>query len=532
MTTKTRKTTWNQKKRQQLFHNLRVREKGKQRPLKASEEEQIIAMLALRECPEALSVESLIPKGSYLEQISSYFRKTDVSYVLPVIQLIMIASSYLTQAGATLWIPGLGCKRPILWTMALASSASSKTLATDKVAEILLPEGQNDTVRMLPKAGSDAQWIVEVKDHNGSYWYQDEAGKLFHMIFTQSNFARMKPWMLDAYSNKPISNRLKGEANKLEIEDPHFTFLGLSVRETWTSDVDAASMLDGFCQRFNYVIAEPRADTDMFDHFLYFAGEEFDARKSELREVWHALCAQKGALETYQLDDEVLPYLECWWRSLRSSWGDGVLPGSFIRRAGFSILSYLVVLQFLLGKANRPIDLETAELATKYAEYHLECTLIMMREYGSEGRSQVEKVARVRESLLGNGLAQVTVRDIQRRLSKKQSKELTRDRIAQILGALDRVETSNDLFDGILSDAGSQDEVRQRKAELLAQQFDAARERDRTVEGWRNRKRLQRLLKAYRDRGEALHLGAQDADDTFNVVPLAVSPGGKRKKAS
>ncbi|SMX49919.1 DUF3987 domain-containing protein [Maliponia aquimaris] len=527
MTTKTRKTNRNQKKEQELFHNLHVLEKGRRRALNDGEREQIIAMLAIRECPEALSVDSLIPKGSYLEHISSYFKKTDVSYVLPLIQLIMIASSYLTQGGATLWIPGLGCQRPILWTMALAPSASSKTLATDKVAEILLPKGKNDFVRMLPKAGSDAQWIIEVKENNGGYWYQDEAGKMFHMILTQSNFARMKPWMLDAYSNKPISNRLKGEAVKLEIQDPHFTFLGLSVRETWTDDVDAASMLDGFCQRFNYVIAEPRSDTDMFDHFLYFAGEEFESRKNELREVWYALCAQKGALETYKLNDEVLPYLENWWRSLRSNWGDGVLPGSFIRRTGFSVLSYLVVLQFLLGKSNRKIDLETAELATKYAEYHLECTLIMMREYGSEGRSQIEKIARVRESLLSNGLAQVTVRDVQRRLSKKQSKELTRDRIAQILSALDRVETSPALFDEVFSVAGSQQDVRQRKAEFLAKQYDAIRERDRTQEGWRNKKRLQRLLMAYRNQEDSSHR----AGDACNVVSLPECSGGARRKA-
>ncbi|WP_411975670.1 hypothetical protein [Sulfitobacter faviae] len=489
-------------------------------------------MLALRECPDALSVDSLIPKGSYLEQISSYFKKTDVSYVLPLIQLIMIASSYLTQGGANVWIPGLGSKRPILWTMALAPSASSKTLATDKVAEILLPEGQDETVRMLPKAGSDAQWIIEVNENNGAYWYQDEAGKMFHMILTQSNFARMKPWMLDAYSNKPISNRLKGETNKLEIEDPHFTFLGLSVRETWTDDVDAASMLDGFCQRFNYVIAEPRSDTDMFEHFLYFAGEEFETRKSDLQEIWRALCAQKGALEAYQLNDEVLPYLESWWRSLRNNWGDGVLPGSFIRRTGFSVLSYLVVLQFLLGKANRPIDLETAKLATKYAEYHLECTLIMMREYGSEGRSQIEKVARVREALLGNGLAQVTVRDVQRRLSKKQSKELTRDRIAQILSALDRVETSPDLFDEISINAGSREEARQQKTEFLAKRYEAMREHDRKQEAWRNKKRLQRLLKAYRDQEEPSHSGNQSEADASNVVPLNDGPGDARRQAS
>ncbi|MFC3616113.1 hypothetical protein ACFORG_20400 [Lutimaribacter marinistellae] len=161
-------------------------------------------------------------------------------------------------------------------------------------------------------------------------------------------------------------------------------------------------------------------------------------------------------------------------------------------------------------------------------EYHLECTLIMMREYGSEGRSHVEKVARVRETLLSNGVAEVTVRDVQRRLSKKQSKELTRERIAQILSALDRVETSPKLFDEVFSDAGSQQDVRQRKAKFLAKQYDAIRERDRTQEGWRNKKRLQRLLRAYRKQEDS----SDRAGDACNVVPLAEGSGSARRKAS
>jgi len=54
-------------------------------------------------------------------------------------------------------------------------------------------------------------------------------------------------------------------------------------------------MLDGSCQRFNYVIAEPRTDTDMFDHFLSFCGDGIDDRKAQLRETWEASCAQQNA---------------------------------------------------------------------------------------------------------------------------------------------------------------------------------------------------------------------------------------------
>lgn len=212
--------------RDELFHGLKATEKGKLRNLTENEQDQLIAMLALKDCPEALSVEGLIPQGSFLDRLCKFFLKSDASYALPLFQLIMIASSYLTQGGAALWVNGLGRQRPILWTIALASSGSSKTLATDKVAEILLPKGNDTPLRMFPTGSTDAQWIIDLKENNGAYWYQDEAGQLFQNILKHSNYTRIKPWMLDAYSHKPIANRLKGEETKLEIEDPHFTFLG------------------------------------------------------------------------------------------------------------------------------------------------------------------------------------------------------------------------------------------------------------------------------------------------------------------
>lgn len=177
MPTNTKKNTQTKNRHAAMFADVKAMEKGKRRPLKQEECEQLLAFLSAKECPEALSVDRLIPEGSFLQRLCRFFQKTDASYALPLFQLIMIASSYLTQGGANLWIPGFGSKRPILWTIALAGSGSSKTLATDKVAEILLPRSQG--VRMFPTGATDAQWIVDLAENNGAYWFQDEVGQLF-----------------------------------------------------------------------------------------------------------------------------------------------------------------------------------------------------------------------------------------------------------------------------------------------------------------------------------------------------------------
>ncbi len=107
---------------------MKVSENGRKRPLNQKERDELIAMLKFKERPEALSIVPLIPKGSYFERLIRFFDDTDTSYALPLWQLIMTASSHLTQGGAYLPIPGLPDHCPILWTIALAPSASSKSL--------------------------------------------------------------------------------------------------------------------------------------------------------------------------------------------------------------------------------------------------------------------------------------------------------------------------------------------------------------------------------------------------------------------
>ncbi|MBW0157627.1 DUF3987 domain-containing protein [Sedimentimonas flavescens] len=491
--------------RSEIFAGVRVKDGRQTRVLTSKEKSDLAVMLAVKERPEALDITPLIPRGSYLERMVMHFKNTDTSYALPLFQLIMVAASWLTQNGAVTLIPGLAPLRPILWTIALAASGSSKTLATERVAEALADEGAKEPVKMFPTGCTDAEWIISLLHNNGSFWFQDEVGQFLQQVRTQSNYARIKPWMLDAYSHKTVANRLKSEQEKLVIEDPHFTFFGLTVRETWKMNVDLPSMLDGLCQRFNYVMAEPRTDTDMFDHLLFFKGDECAHEQARLREMWFALCSQPNSRGTYTLDNEVLPYLESWWHGLRPSWGNSQLPGSFIRRIGYSVFSYLPVIQFLLGRARQPIDIETAEIATKYAEFHMESALTMIREYDNGWADQIRTVAEHRDRLKESGASSVSARDINRRLSAKVRAELNSARIREVLNLLEQVEMPADLLGpSCPNDA--------KIADQLFARHSAHKARQKQQELSRNQKRLERLLKAYRDQEPAEN--GVERDDT------------------
>lgn len=425
--------------------DMHVRKGSRSRKLTSAETEYLIKMFAAKVETNALDSLSLAPAGSILMMAARHFDDTDISYALPIMQTIMIAASKLTQTGALLEVPGLGKIIPTLWTVGLDESGGSKTLAADEIWTAL-GGAEKPPVQKLPDSASDAQWMIDLADHNGSYWQQDEVGKRFNAFMTEKTWARLKPWLLNAYSYEAIGNRLKSEKDKLEIESPHFTFHGLSVFSTWKDDIDASSMLDGFCQRFNYYIADSRTDTDMYDHFLYFVGDQVDKRRRHLKSTWNALCNQPNAFGVYTLDNEVLPFLDIWWQNLRDTIGQSGLPASFVRRIGFSIMRYLIVLQFLLGKSRAPVDLETAMLATKFAEYHMQSALILLQDYNQSAATHVQKVASLRNDILASG-GSASPRNISRRLSKSQRQELPTPVINQIVEVLNKLESSNGLFE-------------------------------------------------------------------------------------
>ncbi|QYX55520.1 DUF3987 domain-containing protein [Roseovarius sp. SCSIO 43702] len=449
-----------------LLSELTVKTRKGTRRLTRSEREALIQMLAIKAAPEEFDIRSLIPKGSFLERIVRHFEDTDISYALPIMHVVMIAASFLTQNGACLEVPGVGRVLPTLWTIGLAGSGSSKTLASEEIDRIV-SRGDAPSLNRLATGCTDAQWIVELHDNNGAFWFQDEVGKTFKSILTEGNYRRIKPWCLDVYSHKPIANRLKSERNKLVIERPYFTFHGLTVVDTWRSDIDITSMLDGFCQRFGYYVAVPRDDADLFDHFLYFEGERVELRRNALSDTWEALCAQDGACDPYTLNDEVLPFLRAWWGSLRKSWGQSALPASFIRRIGFAVLRYLMILHFLLGKSRRPIDVETADLATRFAEYHFVSALNIVQQYDQPNTSRIQIISDASTRVSEAGKA-VTGREVSRALSKQQRAQFDKGEIAEILSVLNQIEEMPGLFDAASDAREKTSAIQARRDEIQA----------------------------------------------------------------
>nr|WP_319515783.1 hypothetical protein [uncultured Cohaesibacter sp.] len=460
------------------------------KPLSEANKKALIQMLAFKSEPEQFEIDQLIPEGTYIKRLCRHFADTDISYELPIFHVIAVASSFLTQGGARLEVPGVGDILPTLWLIGLASSGSSKTLAISEIDRIM-EQGSTPLVRKLATGCTDAEWIIELCGNNGAFWFQDEVGKEFAKYRKPGPYSRIKDWVLNAYSHQEIANRLKSDVSKLSIAKPFFTFHGLTVDETWCSDIDITSMLDGFAQRFCYYFATPRKGTDMFDHLLYFKGESYDDQRKVLAELWDALCSQKAACDKYTLGEDVIPYLERWWLGLRQSWGNSSLPKSFIRRIGFAVFRYLIVIQFLLGKSHHPIDLETAEIATSFAEFHLHSTLSLVQMYNTSKTSNVQLVASKLATLNDNGKPS-TVRDVTRSMSANQRQKFSKGELSEIVSLLKQIEHMPPLFE-------KDDDLRTISSALIIEK-DREEKKMKLNQRKRNERRLRDLVKKYRRR--------------------------------
>lgn len=490
MRNKTNRSTRNKGREAEssVLDRLAKTRSGRRVPLNTAERETLLEMFASKS-DRSVEIKELAPPGSFLAHVLRHFRDTDISYALPLMSTITHMASLLTQRGVGLVLPNGARIRPTIWAIGLAESGSSKTLAFDELHAILV-ERSGVALRMLPKAATDAQWLLDLAESNGSFWFQDEVGQYLHAVESSKLHARMKPWLLEAYSGATISNRLKGEETKLEIRDPHFTFLGLAVRSTWSSDVDVRNMANGLCQRFSFFIAETRHDKDVYDHFRFWATDRDERRRAELAATWAALAAQPAAHHDLRLPSEVLAWLEdIWWRGLRKTFGTTPLPPSYVRRVGHAIMQYLPVLHVLLGKAHQPIDFETALLASRFGEWHMASVLALLQGYSAETASGVRLVATRYDQLRNAGIAP-TPREIMRKLSKAQRNGMNTAAVTEIMQTLDALAPLPGLIDATM-DA-------QARSTLLVKERDIEAVRLRLNARKRNERRLRQIIRRHK----------------------------------
>jgi hypothetical protein len=231
--------------------------------------------------------------------------------------------------------------------------------------------------------------MEELRDHNRGALFQDEWAQYIKRMDGQSYAEEMKEYLLRLYDNKPIARRTAKAT--IEVDDPALVIVGTTVEDTFLKNVSLESMLDGFSQRFQYVIGreDPARTPDMFP--IYRTMEPDNLLPVQL--AWAALeCVPLHA--QYNVDkageQEFVQAFQRMFDHYRS------IPASFFRRVMWRTFKYALVYHLLLGKHSDTIDAEDIGWAARASAFHLKDARRLLDSYNM---TELERIVRAAEAL-------------------------------------------------------------------------------------------------------------------------------------
>lgn len=322
--------------------------------------ETVASFLKLKENSDTWRGYLSTPPGSPLDEILRVFEsETDIPLELPFFSTMFFLSGFLMSKNIKINFGGQDIT-PETWTIVLAPSGSGKTFASG-VIEKAVPVKAN-----FPDCGSGAKFIECQKefDQNGkaALWFQDEFAQKLKMIETPgSPLHDMKEYLLKTYSNSPIERTTKA-GGTVRVEKPAMAILGMNTDEGFFRAVSAESMIDGFAQRFAYVIAERDPKRHFTDFPIY--------HHNILNPVCENAFKTIEATELHQLYS-VPPSTEAAFVSAFKLLFDGDVPQSFHRRILFLAIKYSLLYHIILGKTTSVIDAQDMSWAVRLCKMHL-----------------------------------------------------------------------------------------------------------------------------------------------------------------
>jgi hypothetical protein len=279
---------------------------------------------------------------------------------------------------------------PKLWTVVLAPSGAGKTFTATTISKWLEGPSGEKPVPAINSASSAAKFAENLEQTPRGLLFRDEFGQFLSQIQKLRHMEEIKDILLQAYSGSPIQRLTK--ENQINIKDHAISILGITVVETFEEQIGADSLVDGFAQRFNYLLSQQDPDRQFVDHPIYFEGLNQPEQSNDLERIktqWHNIIGRNDLPSAeFDFDAEAL---ELFKEGFRKLFRDEDIPQSFYRRAMFSVFSYAVVFHVLSGRIGTTVDRDA------------------MRMYGSEpgmkkllegfGLSDLEKTIQKAEKL-------------------------------------------------------------------------------------------------------------------------------------
>lgn len=310
-----------------------------------------------------------VPPASFIEAVISEFRqKTNLPLELPFFVTFAYVSGYLLRRGTHLMTEA-GRVDPDIWLVLLASSGAGKTFVQKQVREAL---GDVVAEAEFPGTGivSSARFVEKLSEHPRGVWVRDEFAQYLKAISADAGpLADMKDYLLRLYDNDSLErSSLKGT---VKAENPALSILGLTVHETFSQHVTAEMMLDGFAQRFAYIIAQ----ADPARHFTDYPIWKIDTSawqrrwqeiEDNIRDVYYAPEATAG---------------EAFRASFKALYNEG-LPESFYRRILWRAHKYALIYHVLTGDPSEELTAVDYGWAARALSLHIDDAAKLIGDHG------------------------------------------------------------------------------------------------------------------------------------------------------
>jgi hypothetical protein len=367
--------------------------------------ETVRAMLDLDKLGEALKGwrgDFVLPPGSSADVILTAFRRyTDIPLEIPFFAFLHFLSGVLLKRRVK--IQGLGAMNADLWTVVLADSGSGKTWAHDAIAKASPVKSE------FPMPASGAAFIESLQSHNFGLWFVDEIAQTLKQIEqTGSPLADVKTYLLNTYGSHRIERTTK-KSGTITIDEPCLSILGMNTPESFYKSLSQESLLDGFAQRFAFVIAKADPSRPMEKFPLY----EQDKVVAQCGKAFEMLAAVPVLDEYVITDDAKKAYEQAFEDLLRFTTNT---PASFFRRAMFRTFRYALLYHIILGKTVPELDPADIAWGARLVRLHLaDIHHILNRGEMAAVGNLMAKIEQLKAKRAAQGLP-TTPRDVKQRI--------------------------------------------------------------------------------------------------------------------
>lgn len=338
-----------------------------------------------------------VPPGTLVEHILAQFQaKTNIPLEIPFFTIMHYVGGYLVSKGVTVDFHGKKIEADF-WTIVLGKSGAGKTWTQKQIKSAI-----GGTVPELDSsAASAARFLEELSAMPQALWIRDEMYQLLKVIEQEgSPMAETKAYLLKAYDNDDLERSTKKD--KITVKKPVLSILGFTPLEPFVGGMSLESLVDGFAQRFGYVLSKPDPNRPWGKYPVWSVDSE------TWRDMWDTMVA--GVLPEYKASTEAeTTFMKCFQDMMQGM----EIDESFYRRILWRAHKFAMIYHILRGQAANPvIDSEDYGWAARVISLQLsDAAEVLEMCGGSDLKKMLDQGAKAVAKLEASGKA-VNARNI------------------------------------------------------------------------------------------------------------------------